>query len=116
VKLPPLGWQMNAQVIAASALVVGDVWNFNSAMMPSYMTIRTFVSKDSAKAADTRRDVLIGMGAAAAMSLGVGAAVSVVFKSWWPMAFSVAGLIVADALYFHALNNPHGGYDSIADQ
>ena len=107
---------MNAQIIAASALVVGDVWNFNSAMMPSYMTIRTFTSADPAKAADTREDVLIGMAAAAGMSLGVGAAVSVVFKSWWPLAFSVVGLVVADALYLHALNNPHGGYDSIAKQ
>ena len=116
MRLPQLGWKMNAQIVAASALVVGDVWNFNSAMMPSYMTIRTFTSKDPAKAADTRQDVLIGMAAAAAMSVGVGVAVSVVFRSWWPALFSIAGLAVADALYFHALNNPHGGYDSIADQ
>jgi hypothetical protein len=116
VKLPKLGWAMNAQIIAASALVVGDVWNFNSAMMPSYMTIRTFTSKDPATAADTRGDVMIGMVAAGAMSVFVGVAVSVVFKSWWPAAFSIVGLAVADALYLHALNNPHGGYDSIADQ
>lgn len=116
MKLPQLGWAMNAQIVAASALVVGDVWNFNSAMMPSYMTIRTFTSKDPAKAADTRGDVIIGMAAAAGMSVLVGVAVSVVFKSWWPLAFSVVGLGVADALYLHALNNPHGGYDSIAEQ
>ncbi len=85
-------------------------------MMPSYMTIRTFTSKDPATAADTRKDVFIGMGAAAVMSVGVGLAVSVVFKSWWPLAFSVVGLAVADGLYLHALNHPHGGYDSIADQ
>lgn len=107
---------MNAQIIAASALVVGDVWNFNSAMMPSYMTIRTFTSKDPAKAATTREDVYIGMSAAAAMSVGVGIAVSVVFKSWWPAAFSLAGLVVADGLYLHALNNPHGHFDGIASQ
>jgi hypothetical protein len=116
VRIPRLGWAMNAQIIAASALVVGDVWNFNSAMMPSYMTIRTFTSKDAGKARDTRQDVFIGMGAAALMSVGTGVAVSVVFKSWWPAAFALVGLVVADALYLHALNNPHGGYDSIADQ
>lgn len=111
-----VGWTMNPQVVAASALVVGDVWNFNSAMMPSYMTIRTFTSKDAGKAATTRQDVMIGMAAAAGMSVLVGLAVSVVFKSWWPVAFSVVGLAVADGMYLHALNNPHGHYDSIADQ
>jgi hypothetical protein len=116
VRIPKLGWAMNPQVAAAAALVVGDVWNFNSAMLPSYMTIRTFTSADPAKARNTRHDVYVGMVAAGAMSVGVGVAVSVVFRSWWPAAFSLAGLVVADALYLHALNNPHGGYDSIAAQ
>lgn len=111
-----LGWAMNTQVVAASALVVGDVWNFNSAMLPSYMTIRTFTSKDPGQAKHTKRDVYIGMAAAGVMSVGVGIAVSVVFKSWWPAAFSLVGLAIADAMYLHALQNPHGGYSDIVSQ
>jgi hypothetical protein len=116
MKLPALGWAMSPQIIAASALVVGDVWNFNSAMMPSYFTIRTFVSKGMGEASDTKHDIYVGMAAAGVMSLLTGLAVSVVFKSWWPFAFAAGGLVAADAMYLHAMMNPHGRYDSIASQ
>ena len=114
--LPPISWRMDVTVLTLSVLAAGDASNFFASACPSYFTTRTFRSKGGPQAENTKRDLRIGMVVGGSMSLAVGGAVTVVAKSWWPLVFTAAGCAIMVGMYEHALANPHGVYDSIAEQ
>jgi hypothetical protein len=116
VKLPAIGWRMNATILTLSVLAAGDASNFMASACPSYMTTRTFTSKDPEKARNTRTDLKIGMAIGGGQALVIGGAVTIIARSWWPLLFTGGAVGVLVAMYYHALNNPHGQYNSIADQ
>lgn len=116
MQLPRIGWAMNPTIATLAILAAGDASNFMASACPSYMTTRTFTSKDPIKAKHTREDLKIGMAIGGGQALVVGAAVTWIAKSWWPLAATAGAVAVLVLMYGHALNHPHGEYDSIAEQ
>ncbi len=113
-----MGWdfRIDSEVAGIAALVAADAAAFLSGVNPSLFTIRTFRSLGSGEAADTAKDIRMGMLIGSALALMAGLGGSAVTRSWWPLLATVATLIVLCGAYELALQFPHNRRGSIADQ
>lgn len=69
-----------------------------SAMLPSIMTIGTFVDSP-----DKVKMIYQGMGVSAALNLAFGALLSFLSRSWLPFAFTIGATLIIMAVYWFAL-------------
>ena len=109
-------FRLDSEVAGIAALVAADAAAFLSGVNPSLFTIRTFRSLGSGEAAETSRDIRMGMAIGTALALVAGLGGSAVTRSWWPLLATIATLVVLCGAYELALQHPHNRHRSIADQ
>ena len=83
-------------------LAVGEVPNYLSGVLPSWMTIRRF-SADNRDTATLRAGELFGAG----FALLVGAGASLIAGSWWPLIGTLVAAAVLMVGYEWAIRHPH---------
>ena len=88
-----------------SALAAGDAAAFLSGMNPSLFTIRTFRT-DWASNDQTKNDIRVGTAIGNVLAFMVGFGASAVSESWWPLAMTVAVMLILDCAYEWALRVP----------
>jgi fatty acid desaturase len=102
---------MTAGAAGLFLLAVGEVPNYLSGVLPSWMTIRRF-------SADERDTVTLRAGEAfgAGFAVLVGAGASLIASSWWPLIGTLvaAGLLICG--YEWAIRHPHDDARPINDQ
>jgi hypothetical protein len=108
---------MDNVVMGLTLMAAADTSNFLSAACPSFMTARTFSSAGSQAMKDgSARDLRIGMCAASALSLAMATGATLVTKSWWPLAATVAFMLPQMGLIEYAIRNPRPYAKSMAAQ
>jgi len=83
-------------------LAIGEVPNYYSGILPSWMTIRRF-SGDERDTGTLRW----GMVAASVFALGVGVGASFLAHSIWPLVGTIAGMVFLVCGYEWAIRHPH---------
>jgi hypothetical protein len=107
---------MSTEIAAACGLMVADVSSFCSANCPSLFTFRAFSTAGGNKLDDATEDMRIGVGKAAIETVILGAALSVIFHSWWVLAAGLVYLVATFLFYRWGLAHPHAAGEGIADQ
>jgi hypothetical protein len=98
-------WKVDAESMGLAALAAGDAAAFLSGVNPSLFTIRTFRGQ-WANAEATANDIHTGVLLGNALALVVAFGATLVSKSWWPLAMTVAVAAVLDISYEWALRSP----------
>ena len=112
-----IGWKLDVTVMGLTLMAAADTSNFLSAACPSFMTACTFSSAgSSAMREGSARDLRIGMCSASVLSLAMGGGATLVTKSWWPLAATIAFLLPQMGLIEFAIRNPRTYAKSMADQ
>ncbi|MHB1472485.1 MAG: hypothetical protein ACYCV4_02480 [Dermatophilaceae bacterium] len=83
-------------------LAMGEVPNYYSGVLPSWMTIRRFAADE--RDSSTLR---IGMVAASVFALGIGVGASLLAHSPWPLVGTVIGATFLVVGYEWAIRHPH---------
>ena len=100
--------------VAGTILVIAEVPNFFSGLLPSMFTISSPFFHDQGARAGNLRRIRQGEIIASAISLGIGSAASVLFRSpgdsdfeaWLPLIGTVAMIGVLIACYEYAVSHP----------
>lgn len=97
-----LGWKMTPEIAGACLLSASEVPNFLAGALPSFMTIGRFAAseEDTARLRDGEKWALVPI-----VAVGVGA--SIVFKSWWPGATTLATALYYYVGYERHIRNPN---------
>lgn len=112
-----ISWKLDAATMGLTLMAAADTSNFLSAACPSFMTARTFSSAgNQAMREGSAQDLRIGMCSACALSLAMGGGATLVTKSWWPLAATLAFLLPQLGLIEYAIRNPRGYAKSMAAQ
>lgn len=109
-------WKLNPTTFGIALLTIADSSSFWSANNPSFFTVRHFTTQSDQKAEDTRTDIYAGGMKATIETVIVGFGGVLITKSWWPLAAPIAYLGVSWLWYKWALEHPHEGTTSIAEQ
>lgn len=90
---------MDSEKLLMAGFIALESAHLYSARLPSSMTIAAFV--DSPEKADAIKS---GIMEASLMSFGIGAAASLLLKSWLPLLFTMGTIILFDWLYWRDLS------------
>jgi class 3 adenylate cyclase len=104
------------EVMGITALTIGDAWAAFSAQNPSLFTMKAFGRKGGTEGELSKRDLRSGAAIGTGMALVVAGGASMVTRSWWPVAGTLAACAVQWAVLEHALANPWGRGGGIAHQ
>ena len=109
-------WHMDPTVLGIALLTIADSSSFVSANNPSFFTVRHFSSAEGNKPETTREDIHIGLVKAGVETVLVGVGGALITGSWWPLVLPAAYWAFQVGFFRWALDNPHHGARSIAEQ